>query len=45
MRLRRASGDRAKFREAVIWQTLTVLSILISIPWWRPLVRTWSAGQ
>jgi hypothetical protein len=39
MRIRRASDDRAKFREAVIWQTLTVASILISIPWWRPLLR------
>jgi hypothetical protein len=40
MRVRRAPTDRAKFREAVIWQTLTVASILISIPWWRPLLRS-----
>ena len=40
IRVRRAATDRAKFREAVIWQTLTVASILISIPWWRPLLRT-----
>jgi hypothetical protein len=40
MRVRRAQTDRAKFREAVIWQTLTLASILISIPWWRPLMRT-----
>jgi hypothetical protein len=39
MRVRRASTDRAKFREAVVWQTLTVASILLSIPWWRPLMR------
>jgi hypothetical protein len=39
MRVRRAPDDRAKFRQAVLWQTLTAASILISIPWWRPLLR------
>jgi hypothetical protein len=40
MRVRRAPDDRARCRETVIWQTLTVAAILISIPWWRPLLRT-----
>jgi hypothetical protein len=40
MRVRRAPDDRAKFRQAVVWQTLTVASILISVPWWRPFLRT-----
>jgi hypothetical protein len=39
MRVRRAATDQAKFRAAVIWQTLTVASVLISLPWWRPLLR------
>jgi hypothetical protein len=39
LRVRRAPDDRAKFREAVVWQSLTVASIMISIPWWRPLLR------
>ena len=38
-RVRRASTDRAKLRESAIWQTLAVISILVSVPWWRPLVR------
>jgi hypothetical protein len=39
-RVRRASTDAAKLERAVIWQTLVVLAILASIPWWRPLLRT-----
>jgi len=39
-RVRKASTDSAKLRQAAIWQTLAVLSILASIPWWRPLARS-----
>lgn len=39
-RVRRASTDGAKFRHAALWQTLAVISILISVPWWRPLLRS-----
>jgi hypothetical protein len=39
LRVRRAPTDQAKLRQAVLWQTLTVAAILISIPWWRPLLR------
>jgi hypothetical protein len=39
MRVGRARTDRTRFREAAIWQTLTIASLLISIPWWRPLLR------
>ena len=40
MRVRRASTDGAKLRQAAIWQTLTAVSILVSVPWWRPLLRS-----
>lgn len=38
-RVRRSLDDRQKLRHAVIWQTLTALAILVSIPWWRPFLR------
>ncbi len=38
-RVRVASTDGAKLCQAAIWQTLAVISILVSVPWWRPLVR------
>ncbi|MCJ7512623.1 MAG: hypothetical protein MUO23_06590 [Anaerolineales bacterium] len=36
---RRASDDRSRFRRAGLWFTLTVLILLVAIPWWRPLLR------
>lgn len=38
-RVRRATTDPAKLKQATIWRTLAVLTILASIPWWRPLAR------
>jgi hypothetical protein len=38
-RIRRATTDASKLRQAAIWQTLAAISILVSIPWWRPLLR------
>ncbi|MDX1993084.1 MAG: hypothetical protein SF029_11875 [bacterium] len=38
-RSRKAEGDRAKFRWAIICYTLATLLILAAIPWWRPLLR------
>jgi hypothetical protein len=38
-RIRRAPTNAAQLRQAAIWQTLAAVSILVSIPWWRPLVR------
>jgi hypothetical protein len=38
-RVRHAPTDAAKLRRAAFWQTLAVLAILASIPWWRPLAR------
>lgn len=38
-RVRRAATDTEKLRQAAIWQTLTMISILVSLPWWRPLLR------
>ena len=38
-RTRTAPTDAAKLRVAVIWQTLAVIAIAVSIPWWRPLLR------
>jgi hypothetical protein len=39
-RVKRASTDALKLRHAAIWQTLAALSILVSLPWWRPLLRS-----
>lgn len=38
-RVQHADTDAAKLRQQAIWQTLAAISILVSIPWWRPLVR------
>ncbi len=38
-RIKRLDDDRAKFRSAAIWYTLTILVILAGIPWDRPLFR------
>ncbi|MBC8508418.1 MAG: hypothetical protein H8D34_26475 [Chloroflexi bacterium] len=36
---KKAEADTEKFRKAAIWFTVTVLVILASIPWTRPLFR------
>jgi len=38
-RVRRARTDREKLRQQAIFQTLAAISILVSVPWWRPLLR------
>jgi len=38
-RVRRADNDAAKLRQQALWQTLAAISIVVSVPWWRPLVR------
>jgi len=43
VRIRRAEGDTAKFRNAAIWYTLSVLAVLGGIPWDRPLFRLFGA--
>jgi len=40
VRVRRADSDALRVRRAVFWQTATVLVIAVSVPWWRPLVRS-----
>jgi heme A synthase len=35
---RRATTSTAKFRQAAIWLTLSVLAVLVAIPWQRPLI-------
>ena len=39
IRVKRASTDASKLRQAAIWQTLAALSVLVSLPWWRPFLR------
>jgi hypothetical protein len=39
VRVRRAESDALKLRRAVFWQTAAVLAVVVSIPWWRPLLR------
>ena len=38
-RVKRAPTDALKLRRQVVFQTLAVISILVSVPWWRPLLR------
>jgi len=39
-RVRRAETDALKLRRAALWQTAAALAIVVSIPWWRPLLRS-----
>jgi hypothetical protein len=39
-RVRRAPSELSRLRQATLWRTLAVLTLLASIPWWRPLFRT-----
>jgi hypothetical protein len=36
---RKAPDDTARHRRAALWLSLTALTILVAIPWWRPLLR------
>lgn len=36
---KRAIDDVKKHRSAAIWFTISVVIVLASIPWWRPLLR------
>ncbi|WP_034383238.1 hypothetical protein [Deinococcus sp. YIM 77859] len=36
---KRAAGNQAKFRAASLWTVLSLLAVLLAIPWWRPLLR------
>jgi hypothetical protein len=38
-RARRGERARGKHRQAALWYSLSMLSILVAIPWWRPLLR------
>ncbi|WP_309573190.1 hypothetical protein [Deinococcus sp.] len=40
---RRAPTDQGKFRVATTWTVITLLLVLLLIPWWRPLLRLFSA--
>lgn len=39
---KRAATNQARFRAAALWTTLTLVTVLVMIPWWRPLVRLFS---
>ncbi|MFB9992368.1 hypothetical protein ACFFLM_10370 [Deinococcus oregonensis] len=39
---KRATTDQARFRVATLWTVVTLLILLLSIPWWRPLLRLFS---
>ena len=41
VRVRAAADDRRKFSRLLLWNGLSLLAILIGIPWWRPLLRGW----
>jgi hypothetical protein len=36
--VRRATSDRAKHARAATWFSVSLLLVLIAIPWWRPLL-------
>jgi uncharacterized membrane protein YidH (DUF202 family) len=38
-RARRIEEDSRRHREAALWFTLSLVLIIIAIPWWRPLLR------
>jgi hypothetical protein len=39
IRVRQATGPVAKHRQALLWYGLSLGVILLTIPWWRPLLR------
>lgn len=39
VRIRRTPTVPAKHRQALIWYGLSLLVVLLAIPWWRPLLR------
>lgn len=39
---KRAQGNQAPFRAAALWTGLALLTTLLMIPWWRPLLRLFS---
>lgn len=39
VRSRRAAGDPAAYRNALLWYSLSVPVLLAGIPWWRPAFR------
>lgn len=39
VRIRRTPTAPAKHRQALIWYGLSLLVVLLAIPWWRPLLR------
>ncbi|UBV41548.1 hypothetical protein LAJ19_07685 [Deinococcus taeanensis] len=39
---RKAPTDPAKFRAATLWTALSLVVILLAIPWWRPLLRVFT---
>ncbi|MBB5232722.1 hypothetical protein [Deinococcus budaensis] len=39
---KRREGNQAKFRTAALWTSLSLLTVLALIPWWRPLLRLFS---
>ena len=36
---KRATTDAKKYRNAFIWDALSLVLIFVAIPWWRPFVR------
>ncbi|MBZ9752355.1 hypothetical protein K7W42_16000 [Deinococcus sp. HMF7604] len=36
---RKATTDPARFQAAALWSGLALLTVLVAIPWWRPLLR------
>ncbi|RIH90014.1 hypothetical protein Mlute_00133 [Meiothermus luteus] len=38
-RVRKASSDELKQRQALLWYGLSLALVLLAIPWWRPLLR------
>lgn len=39
IRVRRANSPVDKHRQTLIWYGLSLLLVLLAIPWWRPLLR------
>jgi hypothetical protein len=40
---RRAPTDQGRFRVATTWTALALVLVLLLIPWWRPLLRVFTA--
>lgn len=44
IRSKRAPNDKEAYSRALLWYLASTVVLFYGIPWWRPLLRSWSGG-